>query len=187
MILRVYAMWSRSRTILRVLLFIYIVQTISCVVYAVVYINPNTYLSGTSRARWVVPMHLNHIALYFLPPFSLGTITPVQETSFCVFFLNVPPNLTTYFMIPRFVLSILLLILALMRTLKESFAMYKATKQWEPNQYIRLLVKDGIIYFFTYVSRFLRFICLSHLPRHLPLRVVLLNTCAQTMDSMISP
>ena len=118
-------------------------------------------------------MHLNHIALYFLPPFSLGMITLVQETSFCVFFLNVPPNLTTYFMIPRFVLSTLLLILALMRTLKESFAMYKGTKQWQPNQYIRLLVKDGIIYFFTYVNRFFQSICPSHLLRHLPLRVVL--------------
>jgi hypothetical protein len=43
--------------------------------------------------------------------------------------------------------------------------MYKATKQWQPNQYMRLLVKHGIIYFFTYVNRF---IYLSPpAPRHL--------------------
>jgi hypothetical protein len=164
MILRVYAMWNRSRTILFVLLFIYIVQTISSGLYAAIYINPNTYLSGTSWARWVVPMHLNHIPLYFLPPFSLDTISQVQDVSFCSFFLNVPPNLTTYFMIPRFVLSVALLILALTQTLKGSVAMYKATKQWQPNQYIRLFAKDGIIYFFTYVNCFLRSIYPSHLP-----------------------
>jgi hypothetical protein len=123
MILRVYAMWNRSRTILRALLFIYIVQTISSGLFAAIYINPNTYLSVT--------------------------IAGFPDASFCGFVLNVPSNLTVYFMIPRFVLSAVLLILALMRTLTESVAMYRATKQWQPNQYMGLLVKHGIIYFFT--------------------------------------
>ena len=48
MILRVYAMWGQSRTILRVLLFIFGVETILGVVFMAVYINPNTYLSGMS-------------------------------------------------------------------------------------------------------------------------------------------
>jgi hypothetical protein len=164
MILRVYAMWNRSRTILCVLLFIYIVQTISFVTYAGISFNPNTYLSGTSWARLIVTVHLKQIALYFLPPFYLGMISQVQNASFCVFFLNTPPNLTAYFMIPRFVLSVVLLILALMQTLKESVVVYKATKQWQPNQYIRLFAKDGIVYFFTYVNCFLRSLCPSHLP-----------------------
>ena len=66
MILRVYAMWDRSKTILCVLLFIYIVQTITSALYAAIFINPNTYLSGVSRARLIVRMYLNHITLYFL-------------------------------------------------------------------------------------------------------------------------
>jgi hypothetical protein len=48
----------------------------------------------------------------------------------------------------------MLLILALMSTLKESVAMYKATKQWQPNHYIQLFAKDGILYFVAYVSPF---------------------------------
>jgi hypothetical protein len=55
MILRVYAMW-KSRTILCVLLFIYVVQTIFSVVVLGIYINPHASLSGTFRARLIVPM-----------------------------------------------------------------------------------------------------------------------------------
>jgi len=123
MILRVYTMWGRSRTILRVLLSIYIVQTIVCLIYAGMYINPNTDLSVA--------------------------IAQIQDFSGCNIVLNVPPNLTIYFMIPRFALSVVLFILALTQTLKGSVAMYKATKHWQPNLYMGLLVKHGIIYFFT--------------------------------------
>ncbi|KAI9573186.1 hypothetical protein HD554DRAFT_2059614 [Boletus coccyginus] len=126
MLLRVYVMWNQSRTILRSLLFIYIVQTIVGVVYTAVYINPNTYLSAT-----------------------ITQVPDFQNLPFCSFFLNVPPNITVYFMIPRFVLSAVLLVLALAQTLKQSVQMYKATKQWQPNRYMKLLVSDGIIYFFT--------------------------------------
>ncbi|KAI9456196.1 hypothetical protein HD554DRAFT_2078122 [Boletus coccyginus] len=126
MILRVYTMWNQSRTILRVLLFIYLVQTILSVLYAGIYINPNTYLSVT-----------------------ITQIPDLSNPSFCTPFLNVPPNLTVYFMIPRFVLSVVLLVLALAQTLKQSVEMYKATEQWQPNRYMQLLVRDGIIYFFT--------------------------------------
>jgi len=126
MILRVYTMWSRSRTILHVLLFIYIVQTITSFIYAGIYFNPNTHMSVT---------------IVQVPDFP--------DASLCIPLLNIPPNLTIYYMIPRFVLSAVLFILALTQPLKESVAMYKATKQWQPNRYMKLLVKDGIIYFFT--------------------------------------
>lgn len=54
MILRVYTMWNRSRTILFVLLFVYVAQTILSIVIAGIYINPDTYLSGMSQAELVV-------------------------------------------------------------------------------------------------------------------------------------
>ncbi|KAF8449461.1 hypothetical protein L210DRAFT_2664092 [Boletus edulis BED1] len=46
MILRVYAMWNQSRTILWILLFIYVVQTISSVAVDGYYQIPNTHLSA---------------------------------------------------------------------------------------------------------------------------------------------
>ena len=32
--------------------------------------------------------------------------------------------------------------------------MYKATKEWQPNHYMQLFVRDGILYFVVYVSPF---------------------------------
>ena len=48
MILRVYAMWNRSKMILGILLCIYVPQTITGFIFAGIYSNPNTYFSGTS-------------------------------------------------------------------------------------------------------------------------------------------
>ena len=54
--------------------------------------------------------------------------------------------------IPRFILGAMLLILAITQTFRESVNMYKATKQWQPNRYMKRLARDGIIYFLVYVS-----------------------------------
>ncbi|KAF8452921.1 hypothetical protein L210DRAFT_3520008 [Boletus edulis BED1] len=121
MILRVYAMWNRSRTILCVLLLLYTIQTIMTVVIDVIYDNP------TSLSVIVVQ---------------------VLDFSFCI---AQPGNTSlrsgTYFVISRSVFSAILTVLAVFQTLWQSFEMYKATKQWQPNRYIQKLVKDGIIYF----------------------------------------
>ncbi|KAF8122272.1 hypothetical protein EV363DRAFT_1555210 [Boletus edulis] len=120
MILRVYAMWNRSRTILRVLLLVYIIQTLITVVLDGIYNNPNTHVSVT--------------------------IVRILDFSVCSASVN---NLsyTIYYVALRLVLSGLLVILAVFQTLKQSFEMYKATKQWQPNRYMRKLIKDGILYF----------------------------------------
>ena len=52
----------------------------------------------------------------------------------------------------RLVLAAMLLILAVISTLKGSVVMYKETKKWQPNHYMQLFVKDGILYFVVYVS-----------------------------------
>lgn len=82
-------------------------------------------------------------------------VAQIQDSSFCSVLLNIPPNVTLYFLIPRFLLSGLLLVLAVTQTLRESIDMYRATKQWQPNRYLKLLARHGIIYFFTYVGGFL--------------------------------
>ncbi|KAF8130842.1 hypothetical protein EV363DRAFT_1334707 [Boletus edulis] len=94
MILRVYPMWNRSRTILY------------------------THLSVT--------------------------LAQVLDLSFCNRYSLC--NAT-----PRVVLAAALVIFAVSQTLKQSFEMYKATKQWQPNRYMQKLVGDGILYFFVYV------------------------------------
>ncbi|KAF8428952.1 hypothetical protein L210DRAFT_3116192 [Boletus edulis BED1] len=126
MILRVYAMWNRSRTILSILLSIFVAQTIVAVVLDGIYNNPNTHV--------------------------LVTLNQVSDFSFCnISYINTPATVQVYRAAPRLVLSAALVILAVSQTLKESFEMYKATKQWQPNRYMQKLVGDGILYFIVNV------------------------------------
>jgi len=126
MILRVYAMWNRSRTILFILLFIYVPQTIVAVGLDGVYNNTSTHV--------------------------LVTLAKVSNFSFCnPSFINTPAIIEVYRVAPRLVLSVTLVILAVSQTLKQSFEMYRVTKQWQPNQYMQKLVGDGILYFIVEV------------------------------------
>ena len=79
----------------------------------------------------------------------------LEDSSFCSVSSDLLPTITFILLAFRFLLSSLLLILALTRTWKESVDMLRATKQWQPNRYMTLLARHGIIYFFTYVNGFL--------------------------------
>ena len=57
-----------------------------------------------------------------------------------------------YTALPQILLNVMLLILAVFRTLKQSIDMYNATKQWQPNRYMNQLTRDGTSYFIMYVS-----------------------------------
>jgi hypothetical protein len=141
MILRVYAMWNRSKRILYILLFFYVAQIIVSFVGEGININPNTYLSGMSQAK---------LESHMLPTaFSPVTAVEVIGISFCKISLSDTPSLDVMWSISalRSVLGAMLLILAVISTLKQSIAWYKATKQWQPNHYMQLLVKDGVLYF----------------------------------------
>ncbi|KAF8452924.1 hypothetical protein L210DRAFT_3755861 [Boletus edulis BED1] len=122
MILRVYAMWNRSMSILRVLLLVYTIQTLITVVFEGIYNNPNTHLSAVR----------------------------ILEFSICCSSTDNTSH-AGYYVAPRLVLSALLAILAIFQTVKQSFEMYKATKQWQPNRYMQKLAKEGILYFLVNV------------------------------------
>ncbi|KAF8452874.1 hypothetical protein L210DRAFT_2061202 [Boletus edulis BED1] len=122
MILRVYAMWNRSRTILCVLSLIYVLQVVTSIVFNGIYNNPATDFS----------------------------VDRVLNFSFCnPSFTNAPPTHNVYIVVPRLVLGATLMILTVFQTLKQSFEMYKLTKAWQPNRYMKVLARDGILYFFV--------------------------------------
>ena len=179
MILRVYAMWSRSKRILCLLQFIYVPQVIVTSVLAVVY-NTGTYLSGMAQINFTCHSNLTQVAIHLLLSFSPVTILSVMDFSVCnVSWSNTPLMPAVYEEIPRCVLSATLLILAITQTLKESINMYKATKHWQPNRYMQRLVRDGIIYFLVYVFRFpLSLLSICHHHVHPP--ILLLSICGQT-------
>ncbi|KAF8414595.1 hypothetical protein L210DRAFT_3591477 [Boletus edulis BED1] len=123
-ILRVYAMWNRSRTILYGLLIIYVLQFITTVIFYGIYDNPNTHLSIT--------------------------VMRIVDFSVCFgSFVDFPLVAIMIILVPRCVLAVTLLILAVFQTVKQSFQMYRATKQWQPNRYMHQLAGDGILYFFA--------------------------------------
>ncbi|KAF8553830.1 hypothetical protein OG21DRAFT_1177121 [Imleria badia] len=128
MILRVYAMWNRSKRILYILLFLYVPQELVSFIFTGVFDNPNTYLS-------VITIQ---VANFSACSHSVGNATLTLSTHLCDGIL-------------RIILSITLFILAVTQTLKQSVGMYKATKQWQLNQYIKQLIGDGILYFLVYV------------------------------------
>ena len=107
---------------------------------------------GASKAHCILTLNLSSLVTAIQFPF-------LNSSAICTVSLAPPPNITAYFLVPRFLLNMLLLILALIQTVKESVGMYKATKRWQPNRYIKLLAKHGIIYFFAYVDCFLLPIC----------------------------
>ena len=154
MILRVYAMWNRSRIILCVLLLIYIPGVIMNFVVVGIYMNPVTYLSGEFRAKSESPGRFRTNGSPSSAIFHPVTVLRVLDFSFCYYSGDTAPYLAIYVTIPRQILGVVLFILPVTQALRESIHMYKATKHWQPNKYMALLARDGILDFFLYVSTF---------------------------------
>ena len=86
-------------------------------------------------------------------PLLLVIVARVLDFSFCYYSGDMTPYLAIYYVaIPRQILGVVLFILAVTQALRQSINMYKATKHWQPNKYMALLVRDGILDFFLYVS-----------------------------------
>ena len=151
MILRVYALWYRSRAVLYPLIALFVVQAIVSVVLPAIYNSSTKYFTGMSRPKWKVS--LGSINSY--TPIALPSASLLQVLDFTLCngtFGGVPDRLGLYAALPRFALSGMLLVLAVTRTLKQLVDMYGATKQWQPNRYISQFARDGIYYFIVYVS-----------------------------------
>lgn len=72
-----------------------------------------------------------------------------MDDSFClVISTPVGTNEATIFQITH---GAAMCLLAIIRFVRQSLQMYRATKQWQPNRYMSLLVTQGIFYFFAYV------------------------------------
>ncbi|KAI9572355.1 hypothetical protein HD554DRAFT_1675194 [Boletus coccyginus] len=120
MILRVYAMWKQSKKVLAILLFIYAPEIIFSIVWECIYNNTNGAVSVTESQFYN----------YKSCDYSLKASPPQADRA-----------------IPRFVLGVALLILSLIPTLRHMVEMYKFTKRWQTNPLMKLLVREGAVYF----------------------------------------
>ncbi|KIJ64936.1 hypothetical protein HYDPIDRAFT_28282 [Hydnomerulius pinastri MD-312] len=118
MILRIHAMYNRSRLVLGILLAVYISAIIFPAVSLGIYFNPNTHLS-----------------------------VEVINVVLCTIVLNVPSQLTIYLYVPELVLSSLLCIFALVRFVTHALEMRRALGKWQSNRYMKLLVQESILYY----------------------------------------
>lgn len=157
MILRVNAMWDQSRIILGILLCIYVPQMIITILWDAIFANPGTSLSGAVFALFTNPNASSVKPLHF-SPVTLGQLLNVK---FCNYESPNAPS-ATYRAIPRFVLGVALLVLAVIPSLRQSFEMYKVTKRWRTNRTMQLLLREGAVYFVVCVP--LRPFYHSHLP-----------------------
>ena len=147
-----YAMWSRSKRILYILLLIYVLQVIISFVFAGIF-DSKAYTFGMS---WTKLDRLPQSKILLLP-FCLVTTVQIGNFNTCAETPNNIPLISTTHLADGslwFVLSVVLLVLAVTPTIKESVEMFKATKQWQPNKYMQQLVTEGILYFLVYASLF---------------------------------
>ncbi|KAG9315411.1 hypothetical protein JVU11DRAFT_4562 [Chiua virens] len=119
MILRVWAMYNRSRVILGLLLTMLLLEIIALVASSAFYSNPK-------NNSW----------------FAIQ----VLEYSFCTEQF-VQPIWSLVTDISQISLAVVLCMAAVVRFGTRSLRMYRATKQWRLDRYINLLVNQGILYF----------------------------------------
>ncbi|KAH0831393.1 hypothetical protein J3R83DRAFT_14058 [Lanmaoa asiatica] len=84
--------------------------------------------------------------------FSPVTIIQVLDFTYCSYSFTMTSSSTTYRAIPRIVFGAALVILAVIPTLIQSVEMYRLTKRWQTNRTMKLLVREGVLYFVLYVS-----------------------------------
>ena len=150
MILRVWAMYNRSTLILSVLLTSFSLEIIANVLGAAVISNP-VNLSGTLALAEQMMSCTNNVSITTpLDCRPTVVITQISGYSFCIV------QLTT--LIWTEVADILQIthgaavcILGIIQFVIQSLQMHRATRQWQPNRYMVLLVREGILYYIAYV------------------------------------
>jgi hypothetical protein len=86
------------------------------------------------------------------------TLAPAPYPTVCI--VEYPSwNWGRYSVIPLVILQGVMCLLAIYQSLRQSLQLYKATKKWQLNQYFKLLVNQGILYFSMWVLTYLSLPC----------------------------
>ncbi|KAI9566860.1 hypothetical protein HD554DRAFT_2113247 [Boletus coccyginus] len=123
MILRVWAMYHQSGLVFAILFTFFLLEITSFIVATAVQSDPRNLTAATIQ---------------------------ILDFSFCV----VDPTSFIWAKVTNSVEMVhggMVCIFAIARFVKQSLQMYHETGRWQLNQYMNLLVKQGILYFFVYV------------------------------------
>ena len=145
-ILRVWALYNRSRYILGALLTLFSLEMISYTLAAGIRSDPKNL---TSMFTFLDNGHASLTSLPLAGDLKAGA-NLIYDIVICVAEPISPifPELNTVF---EFTHGSTVFLLAVVQFVRQSFQMRRATKQWKPNRYTSLLVAHDILYFFAYV------------------------------------
>ncbi|KAH7910402.1 hypothetical protein BJ138DRAFT_111713 [Hygrophoropsis aurantiaca] len=122
MIIRVYAMYSHSKVILGLLLASFMATIVASIFLGIAYYSPSTLLV---------------------------TEADLAGTYYCV---QSGPSIGSFpyihLTIPRAFLDVLLLVLSIAQLVKTAVETHKMLGQWRLNVYLRMLVRDSVLYYF---------------------------------------
>ncbi|KIK97382.1 hypothetical protein PAXRUDRAFT_824967 [Paxillus rubicundulus Ve08.2h10] len=121
MIIRVFAMYNRSKTILSILFVIYI----------------------SNMALTIVPLVSQMTRKLRLSVY----LADVVDVPLCIVPDITIPIPSRYLLGSRFILGAFLCIFAVTKFVRQSLETYKEIKQWRSNRYMELLVRESILYF----------------------------------------
>ena len=150
MILRVWVMYNRSRLILSALLMFFCLAIISTFIATVLYTDPRN-VSGTLKLAQRTAFRTNLLSTP-IPLVGLRTVVTIQilDVAFCMV-QPIPFIWMKVAAILGIAHSAVVCIFVIVQFVRQSLQMYYATKQWQLSQYMRLLVKQGLLYFFACV------------------------------------
>ena len=144
MILRVWAMYHRSKFVLGTLLVVFIAEAILALGIPIIMVSSLNQVSGMQHlASLCYSTHLAHDS----------AVVPVQvlDFNFCVVYVNTILFITWLeaTAIVQLVLVAMTCILISIQYARETFYMYKIMKTWRPNHYTKLFFQEGLLYFFV--------------------------------------
>ena len=145
MILRVWAMYNQSKLILGALLTLYAAEVITSLIPCII-----TSAQKSPVGMWnLVSSYAHHITGFPRSLNHLVVTAQVLDYSFCVAQYYGSPIFPEVAAVIQMALGALICLLFAIQFIKESFQMYKVTKQFQLNRYMNLLVREGMVYFFA--------------------------------------
>ena len=145
MVLRVWALYNRSKFILFTLLFPYAVEALTLLGTALAY-----SISYNSYGTWHTVSYYAHFITARRSPKYIGVVVPFLNYSFC----EPQPVSIVYAQVADFAqlaLGALMCLFISIRFIAESIQTYKARKRFLLSNYMNLLVRESIFYFLVYV------------------------------------
>ena len=146
MILRVWALYNRSRFILAILLILFTMEIIPylifCVIFSIQHQPIGMWNMAFYRARYLLGLLLSQSPAAIAQVFGFS-ICSIQQGS------SVWPETIGAVQIA---LGTLMSLLVAIQFIIQSVQMYNATRQFQLSQYFNILAREGMIYFIAYVD-----------------------------------